>query len=72
MLLKVKKFIMEKKSVTLDEMSLFLGQSPETTAALLDFLVRKHIIKKKPSTQVCKGACSMCPMSNTCDVYEWN
>ncbi len=76
----LKKYVMDKKSVTLSQILLDLDTTLDEIKGPLDLLIQKNYIKKEelPSGSDCSTSkCKACPMtcpttSGTVTVYNWN
>ena len=69
-LLDLKKFIAEKKIVTLSLLLQTFQNSKEETLAILDLLIRKGCVKKCLKTPACATRCFKCQPENFA-LYQW-
>ena len=68
-LIQVKKYLQERRAVTLKDVSTHFNQNADTVRPLLDTWVGKGKVKRVVGKSCGKGCCQCDP--DTLEVYEW-
>ncbi|OPX40070.1 MAG: hypothetical protein B1H11_01210 [Desulfobacteraceae bacterium 4484_190.1] len=67
----VKKYLIQQKKVTLDNICIHFNTEPEAMRGMLDQWIRKKKIQKITCQGGCSMTCSKCGDKNDIEIYEW-
>jgi len=70
MLLELKKYLMNKQEVTLEELSRHFKEAPEIIEDMLEHWINKGKVVKTMSTEACRGCHLTCGMAHL-SLYSW-
>lgn len=71
MLLEIKRYMLTKKTATLQELMLHFKKQPDTMRSMLQHWVRKGKICHATKPMGCGSKCQMCQPS-IAEIYTWN
>jgi putative ferrous iron transport protein C len=69
----IKKYVQQRKQVSLQDIALHFDKEPETIRGMLDFWIRKGRIQRFVQQPSCSssGSCQ-CSAKQELDIYQWN